>query len=229
MSTQSPPEMSREEIELLLPWFVTRKLEPAEHKRVEAYLATHPDMHRQISLAEDERSSVTSDNEAMGAPLSGGLSRLMAAIDSTSASRQFEVSKLGARIQAVLVWLGSRSALVPVATAAAVVLVAQAGVIGALLWHNSLPPSKGIHVAADAKVETSGTFALAGFVPTATVEQIERALQPVGITLSDGPRAGGIYRLRLSEIKLSDTERERLLAALSANKDVIRFVAQSGP
>ena len=43
----------REEIEALLPWFVTGKLAEAERVRVELYLAEHPDVARQVALARE--------------------------------------------------------------------------------------------------------------------------------------------------------------------------------
>ena len=228
-TTIHTPEIGKDDIEMLLPWFVTGKLDAAETKQVEAYLEKHPEMRKQLDLLEEDRQETMAGNEAMGSPSADALSKLMKSIDDQSLARRSGFASLAGVVQTAIDWLGSRQALVPVAAAAAVALIVQAGAIGALLWGGSATP-KGFGQASppvEAPAEP-GPTAMVGFQPTASIHAIETALAPLGMTIIDGPRAGGIYRLRLSDKPLSDAERDLLLTALKANTDVVRFVA-AGP
>src|ERR1700741_1281260 len=70
----------REEIEMLLPWYVTGRLDARDRAKVESYLASHPDVAAQLDLVRDEREQAILGNEARGAPSGGALDRLMASL-----------------------------------------------------------------------------------------------------------------------------------------------------
>ena len=229
MSDRMAPEMERENIEMLLPWFVTGKLAPSELAEVEAYLAAHPDMRKQLDLIEAERGDTVVNNEAAGAPSADALQKVMESIDSKSLARRSGFASVSALVQSGLDWLGSRSALVPVAAMAAVAIVLQAGLIGALLLNKPAATlgEKISHTASVPKGEQAGTFALVGFAPAATLRDVERVLGPLGLSIADGPKAG-IYRVKLSDKTLGDTERDILITALIAQPAVITFAAPAG-
>ena len=232
MSSVMTEEMERDDIEMLLPWFVVGKLDAGDQKRVEAFLATHPDMRKQLDLIEAERADMTLNNEAMGAPPADALTKLMAQIEGQSLSRRSGFSAVSNLVQTALEWLNSRSALVPVAALAAVMLVAQAGLIGALIWHGATVanmPGKFNEASATKVAEQKLTFVMAVFTPTATAQQIDKSLQALGITIADGPGPGGMYRLRLAQKQLGDAERDMLMTALKSNVDVIKLVLPAGP
>lgn len=235
MSDLNAPSSERDDIEMLLPWLVTGRLDANDQARVETYLSAHPEMRRQLELIEAERTGATMNNEAAGTPSADTLARLLLTIESRSLARRSGLAKVGSAMQDALDWLSRRSALVPLAAAAAVVLLLQAGTIGALLWQG--PPTSGLEKRAfqtasapkpAAELPAGATFILAGFAPTATAREIDQTLQSLGITIADGPRSGGIYRLKLSDKPLGDSERDLLLTALRSNAGVIRFVAQAG-
>ena len=228
MSDTRVGQPTQDDIEQLLPWFVTGKLEDSDKQRVESYLESHPAMRSQLDLIEAEQFEVTRNNEAVGTPSADALAKLMAKIEAGNRSSA-PLSALMGYVQRALDWLGDHSALVPVAAAAAIAIVLQAGTIGALLWH--VPASRTFQTAS-APANAAGdkaTYVLAGFVPTATAQQIEQALTPLGISIADGPKAGGIYRLRLASKVLGETERDMLMTALKSNTGVVRFVAPAGP
>ena len=233
MSTVMTQEMEREDIEMLLPWFVVGKLDDVDQSRVEAYLAAHPDMRKQLDLIEDERADMTLNNEAMGAPPADALIRLMGQLESQSMAHRSGFATVSGIVKSALDWLSNHSALVPVAAAAVIALVVQAGVIGALVWHGSTADvrDKKFEVASAPKTASDqlGTFVMAGFAPGATAKQIDTSLQSLGITIADGPGPGGIYRLRLSQKALGDAERDMLVTALKSNTGVIKFVLPAGP
>jgi hypothetical protein len=43
-------------------------------------------------------------------------------------------------------------------------------------------------------------------------------------SMVEGPRAGGLYRLRVSDAPLSPEETEQVIAKLAADKDVVAFI-----
>ena len=73
MSEQTTEEIEREEIEMLLPWYVTGKLDRTDAARVESYLARHPRLAAQLDLIRAERDETVLANEALGRPSALGL------------------------------------------------------------------------------------------------------------------------------------------------------------
>lgn len=227
MSNPMTQEPNRDDIEQLLPWYVVGKLDPAEKQLVESYLDAHPAMRAQLALIEDEQHGTTLNNEAIAPPGAEQLAKLMASIGAAE-RRASPLAALASYVQRGLDWLGDRSALVPVATVAAVALLVQSGIIADWSLRPAGKPAS--YQTASARVSTeTGTFALVGFVPAATVEQIEHALSPLGIVIVDGPKAGGIYKLRLAGKQLSEAERDLMINALKAQTGVVRFVSQASP
>jgi len=216
---------------MLLPWFETGKLEPADQRLVEAYLAAHPKMREQIARVAAEHEQAVQSNEAIAPPSAGLTARLMAQVDTIKARRS-GLGPLHHYVQRAINWLGDRSALAPVAALAVLALLLQTGIIGTLLWQRSAAQAPKTFQTASvpsAAVAGNGDFVLAAFNPAATAGQIEQVLTPLGITIVDGPRAGGIYRLRLSEKSMGERDRELLITALKANSEVVRFVAPTTP
>jgi anti-sigma factor RsiW len=80
MSNTPLADAEREEFEMLLPWYATGRLGPSDRARVEAYLAIHPEMARQIDLVRAERDETVAANEALGWPSAAATERLMAAL-----------------------------------------------------------------------------------------------------------------------------------------------------
>lgn len=71
----------REEIELLLPWYVTGKLDAEDQSRVEAYLESHRDLDDQLALIREDRDEVIAVNEQVPTPSAGGLDCLLTRLD----------------------------------------------------------------------------------------------------------------------------------------------------
>ena len=51
---------------MLLPWYVTGRLDRADAARVESYLARHPQIAAQLDLIRAEREETVMANEALG-------------------------------------------------------------------------------------------------------------------------------------------------------------------
>src|SRR5262249_56354239 len=73
MSEERTSFSERDAIELLLPWYVGGTLDATDRRRVERYLAQHPEIRHQLDLIREERDQLAAD-----APPSGALNRLIA-------------------------------------------------------------------------------------------------------------------------------------------------------
>ena len=70
----------REEIEMLLPWYVGGTLAADDRGRVERYLADHPELRHQLELIREEQHETVTANEALPTPPAGALERLTASL-----------------------------------------------------------------------------------------------------------------------------------------------------
>jgi anti-sigma factor RsiW len=215
-----------DEIEALLPWFTTGKLSAADRARVARYLEQHPQTAAHLALAREEQQAVIAGNEAIAAPGRAGLDRLMASIAAVPAPRTAVVPSPWAVVEALA---GMIRNLAPrtlglAAAAAALLLVVQAVTIGTLSTRST--PAGGYTTASgDTTVATEGVQALVTLVPGISINTLTTALNELGATIVDGPKPGGIYRLRLA----GDTARTPLaIERIKARTDIFAFVAPTG-
>lgn len=216
----------REAIESMLPWFERGQLGAADAKRVADYLAQHPDMARQLALVEEERAETVLLNETRGTPRAGALGRLMDTIEEHEASHPSLASArvalwgwasrlTGAPVPARLQW---------VAAAAAVLIIVQGVSLGVMMTSGP-QQAPGYETASGQAQSGAGTFAMVHFAQDASAEDITRLLAQFEISIVDGPRPGGVYKIRISDVSLDEAAREALLARLQAHDDVIAFAA----
>jgi hypothetical protein len=185
----------RQEIEELLPWYVTGRLSASDHDRVAAYLEQHPDVKTSIAIAHEEASSNAAANLALPAPSADALARLMRSLPGQSEPATVTPSwfeRLAARLSA---WVASLSpGQLGMAAAALITLfLAQAVTIGTLIGDRS-----GVYQTATGPNEPPPANAvelLIGFKAEATMAETSAFLKDNGLTLIDGPRAG-LYRVR---------------------------------
>ena len=229
MSNTENHKGEREAIEAMLPWYESGQLDAGDAKRVEAYLALHPDMARQLDLVEEERVEAVQMNEARGTPRPGALDRLMETIDEHEVNNPSLASAktalwgwasnlLGAPVPAGMQW---------VAAAAAVLIIVQGVSLGVLMT-SGVPQGPGYETASG-PVETTaqGTFALVQFAEDARAEDINGFLTEMGFTIVDGPKPGGIYRIRVSDAALDDAKRDTILKELLSHRNLITFAASA--
>lgn len=218
------PASERDDIETLLPWYATGKLGAAERARVDRYLAAHPDAATQLAGLRDELDAFVIDNEAESGPAGGALARLM---ESAGAEPRRWPGWFEASAGAVGRWIEmlSPGQLGLAAMAAALVVVLQAAAIGGLLLDRpdgvTYETASGPRDAAPA----TGTFALVSFVPGASATAITDLLLASGAAIADGPKPGGLYRVRLSTEPLDEAAARARLATLGARRDIVAFVA----
>ena len=69
-----------------------------------------------------------------------------------------------------------------------------------------------------------GSFALIRFQPQANAADISKFLETNKLTIADGPSPGGLYRVRVSPGKVSNTDLAGIVKRLQDN-NVVGFIA----
>jgi anti-sigma factor RsiW len=214
-------ESPHSEIEELLPWHAAGTLSAREAQSVEAALERDPELKRRYELVREELAQTIHLNETLGAPSARAMTELFAKIDAEPKRRAAPSLNLGARMAAFFDSLSPRT-LAWSAGAAALAIVLQAAVIGGIVLKEQGPGYQTASVSGAASGD--GSFALVRFQPQATAAEVTRFLETNKLSIAAGPAAGGLYRVRIAETKLSKTERDQRLQALQSDK-IVGFIA----
>ncbi|MGB0086818.1 MAG: hypothetical protein WBP94_15785 [Rhodomicrobiaceae bacterium] len=216
----------REAIEFMLPWYEKGTLSAGDMRRVEAYLAAHPELNVRLALVREESEETVAANESLGMPMHSARDRLMAKIAAEGGAAPAASGGYKARL---LSWLpGNLSAGLTVAAAlAALIIVVQAAVLVSLVPGET--DGGGYRVASGkAQAVAAGTFVLVRFADGATAGQIAALLESMHGTIVDGPKPGGVFKIRLSSHVLTDEQREAVLNTLRQKTDIVTFAAPAG-
>jgi hypothetical protein len=209
-----------EEMRELLPWYATGALSPQEAKHVEGALAQDPELARDFELIREEMAQTIHRNELLGAPSAQAFERLMASIDSepriSRASAQNPISWLAEFLSRF-----SARNLSWAATAAAVVLVIQAGLIAELVSSNrnieGSDSVRGVDV-------IGGTYVLIRFNSSATVSEITQFLESNRLALVAGPVSAATFRVKVSDSRLSKSDVEQRARTLQQSPIVASVI-----
>ena len=214
----------RENIEQLLPWYATGKLNEKERSLVEDYLSNHDNLEAQLALVLEDRDQVISLNEAIPAPSSAGLDRLLAKIDVEDPSAQ---GLQQSSIFGVLRGLFGESVSPVLKFAAAslvVILVAQSVALTTLITSGGQSP--GYETASDA-AGASGHDLLVTFSSTANVGEIEALLEEVDATITGGPLPGGTFEVRIGDGSEDNARIAEVIATLRKQSSLVRQVLEA--
>jgi hypothetical protein len=223
MNAQSLDDAERGEIEMLLPWYVTGRLDPAELAKVEAYLETHPHVARQLDLVRAERDETVGANERLGLPSPAATEGLMASLPTARpGGAALRIIRDGLRQMGDLFAAPPVGAVRWAAVAAAVLLAVQALAIVTLLNERS-----GSYHTASGTQTGEGIAVLVSFADDAKAEAISQLLTELDASVVDGPRAGGVYKVRLRTEDRSPAAREALVRRLAERRDIVRAVLPS--
>lgn len=219
-----------DDIELLLPWYAAGTLTPEETKRVEEALARDPSLAEKLAVTREEMGETIGLAESIPAPSPKVRDRVFDRIAQIEAARPVGFAGIGrkaresgfvGRLLDLVSGFAPRT-LAYAGVAAALLIAVQAGVIGSMLTNRPGGTSYGTASGPGTVASVQdGTFALVRFGPNATADRISAALGEVGAAIVDGPRAGGLYRVRIASKTVSNEERDRLLAKLRDAKDVV--------
>jgi hypothetical protein len=215
-----------QEIEELLPWYEKGTLGPAEMRRVDDFLRTHPEMQFRLSLIREELAETIAANKRLGMPGTAARERLFAAIaaETGAAPRTGDSLKAWWRN-----WLpeGVSPRLGLAAAAACVVIAVQAT---ALIAFTLAQPDGGYRVASGGEPvqAQSGSYVFIRFTDDAKAAEIMALLKEFNAVVVDGPKPGGVFKVRVGARALNEAEREMTIGKLREKSDIISFVAPAG-
>jgi hypothetical protein len=213
----------RDEVEMMLPFYVTGQLNHAEANEIDDYLKHHPDVALQLDLIRAERESTAASNAIYASRPARSFDRVAAMIGKDSA-QPARSAGWGLDWLKQLFAMPSSPTLGFVGAAAAIVILLQAATIGALVvtHYSSIFNTAGGNETVDA-----GTTVVVRFADDASVAAIADVLSGLGVKIIDGPRGGKLFTVRIGPKTMSEGERERLIAALKARGDLIVFLTQT--
>jgi anti-sigma factor RsiW len=222
MSNTTEMISERDEIEMLLPWYVTGKLDAPDRARVDAWLRRAPDLARQLDLIRAEQDESLRANEALRAPASLTIERTMTAAQGSM--RVGLLSPLTAMLRGLFT-APSAGSVRWAAAAAGVVMLLQAAAVGYLLLER---PGTGYQQAGGGPVAAqAGTFALVRFADAATAKDIAAALADLDMTVVEGPRQGALFRVKIGAAGLSEADRDARIDALRRRAGLVVLVTPS--
>jgi anti-sigma factor RsiW len=223
MSEPSRKDIEREEVEMLLPWYVTGRLDAADLAKMEAYLAAHPEVARQLDLARTERDETVAANEALGLPSAGATARLMASLPAARPGwAAMRALRGGLQQVGDLLAAPTANAVRWAALAAAVLIAVQGIAIVSLLNERA-----GTYQTASGGQSGDGIALLVTFADDAKATAISQLLTDLDGSIVDGPKAGGVYKIRLRTEDRSTAGREALMRRLAGRRDIVRAVLPS--
>ncbi len=218
-------DIEREEIESLLPWYETGKLGNADALKVETYLSRHPHMLAQLARVRAEREQTVLANEALGSPGIGGLERLMTSLPSARPSLPRRVSTRAWFSGLTNIFsMPTRAGVRWVMLAAVSFILAEAIVIAALF----LRDGGATYQEAAGRSPGAGVSVLVGFSENARASAITQLLTEFDASIVDGPKPGGLYKIKLRTLQRSQQARDAILGRLAERRDVVRVVLPSG-
>ncbi len=219
MSKTTVTMSEHDDIEMLLPWYVTGKLDAADHARVEAWVRNTPDLARQVDLLRAEQDATLRINEALRAPASLTIERTLAAASSPRHGNA--LSRIAAIVREFFT-LPSAGMVRSAAIAAGVVMLLQAAAVGYLL--SERPKTTYQQASGGQNTTLPGSYALVRFADTASAKDVAAALAELGVSIVDGPHPGALFRVRLGAAGLNDTERDARIEALRRRNGLVALI-----
>jgi len=219
------------EIEMLLPWHAAGTLNARDARRVEEALAGDQDLARQFAVIREEYAETIHLNESLGAPSARAMQKLFAAIDGEPVRKPSLTSRISTGIAQFFSSLSPRT-MAWSAGAAALALLLQAGVIGAVLMKApssyqtaSLSMNQPAPMTRELGVAGSPPRALVRFAPDARMADIATLLDTYQATIVGG--ANGLFRLQFGSKAMGKDEVASLMGRLRGEKIV--SLAEAAP
>ena len=213
---------SEQEIDELLPWHAAGTLSRRDAERVEQALARDPALARRYDLVREEMLETIGVNETLGAPSARAMEALFKKIDAEPVRKPAISFNLAGRFREFVASLTPRT-LVYSATAAALALLLQAGVITGVLLNDSKTGYQTASAPSSSPAVT-GSYAMIRFAPQATATDITQFLDANKLSVTGGPALGGMYRVRVAVTGIPKEELAKIVKQLQQNKTV-EFIA----
>lgn len=212
----------RDDIEALLPWHAAGTLRRRDRHRVDEALRSDPELARRSALVREELAETIRLNERLGAPSARVLDKLMAAIDEEVGGRRGIASPLMAIrwIGGFIASLSPRTLAIAASVGALAIALQGFALLGVLTKPQGLYQTAGV----DGGAHKRGAFALVRFVHHASAAEITKFLENYQATLVDGPKAGGLFRVKVAVTSLAKEELARIVARMQ-REHVVEYVA----
>ncbi|MEZ5830431.1 MAG: hypothetical protein R3D05_04575 [Dongiaceae bacterium] len=204
-----------QDVEELLPWYVTGRVSREEARGIEAALKTMPDLAEKLAQVQREREGVARAAEAVEPAPPETLQRLLQQVETT---RQRRVPRLD--------WQGDaggwfkttmqRSVVWQAAFAVACIAIVVMGV----QLHNPTVTG-GLGVSTSINGAGSATLSVT-FQPTAPAGDIAALLGSIHAAIVNGPAPDGTYLVRIPSSQPSDVD--AATAALESRKELVLTV-----
>jgi anti-sigma factor RsiW len=208
------------EIEALLPWHAAGTLSARDTRRVEDALLRDPLLAKQYAVIREEYAETIALNESLGAPSARAMQKLFAAIDAEPARKPSASLNISARIAEFFANLSPRT-LAYSAALGAVLMLVQAGVIGAILAKQQAGSFQTASLSGPR--QETGAQAFVRFAPDARVSDITAFLEANQAVIIDST-AGGMFRLQFGDKPMSKQEIAGLMTRLQ-NEKIINLAA----
>ncbi len=214
------------ELEALLPWHAAGALSRREAALVDEALASDAALRRQFAVIREELDEAIRLNENLGAPSPRVFAQLMARIDAEGAQARRGFSfDIGGWLAERLSEFSPRT-LAWSAAAAALAIVLQAGLlVGMFVGEGGRGAFQTASYTGESARGAAG-HALIAFAPEATATEIAAFLQAHKASIVEGPRAGGLYKVRINAPEQTKDDVRRVIADMQKSKTV-RFAAPS--
>ena len=215
----------REEIEALLPWHAAGTLSRRDAQKVEQALARDAELATQYETVRQDLVETIGLNESLGAPSARAMQKLMADIeaDASTARRAKTSFNLGEWLSDRLSSFSPRT-LAWSASAAALAIVLQAGLLAGMFVNERQGPIFSLPRSPVEKVIGTGTYALISFAPQASAAEITKLMQTYNMKIVEGP-SGEMFTVKLAVTGMPKEDLARLIKQLQDEKTV-RFVGQ---
>jgi len=204
-----------QDVEELLPWYVTGRVSREEARGIEAALKTMPDLADKLAQVQREREAVSRAAEAVEPAPPETLQRLLQQVETT---RQWRVPRIENQGEAGG-WLQGafgRNVVWQAAFAAACIAIVALGI---RLYNPTAPGEYGV---AGNINQAQGATLLVTFQPAAAAGDIAALLTGLGATIVDGPKPGGTYVVQVPAGQASDID--AATTALMSHKDLVLTV-----
>jgi hypothetical protein len=223
-------EKEREELEMLMPWYVNGTLDRESADRIETALRGDAALARSLAMLREDREAVVALAEADEPPASME-ARFLAQLEASAAADAMRLSPEAARGGLLAragtrlgeLFAGAPRGMAFAAAAACLLVLVQAGAIVALVGPGS-EPGGGFRTASG-EAEQGGQAILVQFAVGADLAQISAFLDENGARIVDGPLPGGMFRLRFK----ADDKRgaDEIAALLRGRAELFQFVLPS--
>lgn len=223
MTNETEVLSEADEIAALLPWYVTGKISSAERAKVDAYMSSHPESRKQLAVAREEADIIFAADADLQVP-HYALDKLKASLAADPAVR-LTSAKDSVMDRVLEYFSGFGAAFSPRQLAYASMTAALLlGVLTGILA-GPLTSSQHYTVASKNDAVTTGTFALVALQAATPASTLSAFLAENKFSIVDGPRTGGIYRVRVSDKVLSGDAADAARAKLKARADLFSFVS----